>query len=384
MAITREQVLHVARLAQLGRSRRRADAVLRAAVRDPRVGREDRRARPRGRRAHLPSARHRQRVRRGRARAVADGRGSARERSRPRGRARSGCRRRDRHAPNHGPAGERPRRREASLRRRASRRVPQARTTTCSTPTSERRVAGAEGIPIALKDLVSTKGVETTAGSRILAGLRAGVRRDRRRAVPRAGLSVLGKTNMDEFAMGSSTENSAYGPTFNPWDLDKRAGRLLRRLGRGRRRRARSVGARLGHRRVDQAAGCPVRRRRAAADVRHRLALRDRRVRLEPRPDRADHEDGRDCALLYSVIAGRDPRDTTTVDLPAPVEIPEASDLCGAASRACRASSTASRASSRASRRPCRRPSSAPSSSARRSRSASCRSRSSTGSPATT
>src|SRR5205814_9998745 len=80
------------------------------------------------------------------------------------------------------------------------------------------------GVPLALKDVIVTKDVPTTAGSRILEGWRPPYDAhvvDRMRA---AGIVVLGKTNMDEFAMGSSTEHSAYGPSHNPWDLSRTPG----------------------------------------------------------------------------------------------------------------------------------------------------------------
>ncbi|MBM3678793.1 MAG: Asp-tRNA(Asn)/Glu-tRNA(Gln) amidotransferase GatCAB subunit A, partial [Actinobacteria bacterium] len=74
------------------------------------------------------------------------------------------------------------------------------------------------GVPIALKDVISTRGVETTAGSRILSGYRPVFDATVAARCRQAGLPLLGKTNTDEFAMGSSTENSAYGPSRNPWD----------------------------------------------------------------------------------------------------------------------------------------------------------------------
>jgi aspartyl-tRNA(Asn)/glutamyl-tRNA(Gln) amidotransferase subunit A len=77
------------------------------------------------------------------------------------------------------------------------------------------------GVPLAMKDVVVTEGVPTTAGSKILEGWVPPYDATVSRRVKDAGIVMLGKTNMDEFAMGSSTENSAYGPTHNPWDLSR-------------------------------------------------------------------------------------------------------------------------------------------------------------------
>ncbi|MFD0967235.1 Asp-tRNA(Asn)/Glu-tRNA(Gln) amidotransferase subunit GatA [Plantactinospora endophytica] len=89
-----------------------------------------------------------------------------------------------------------------------------------------RRAAGDElgplaGVPVAVKDVLTTKGVPTTVGSKILEGWRPPYDSTIVRRLREAGTVMLGKTNMDEFAMGSSTEYSAYGPTGNPWDLGR-------------------------------------------------------------------------------------------------------------------------------------------------------------------
>jgi aspartyl-tRNA(Asn)/glutamyl-tRNA(Gln) amidotransferase subunit A len=174
------------------------------------------------------------------------------------------------------------------------------------------------GVPIAVKDVVTTKGLPTTAGSKILEGWRPPYDATIVSRMREAGLVILGKTNMDEFAMGSSTEYSAYGPTHNPWDLDRIPGGS----GGGS---AAALAAYQAPLAIGTDTGGSIRQPGAVTGTvgakptyggTSRYGLIAFSSSLDtPGPCARTVED---TALLHAVLAGHDPKDSTSIPAAAP------------------------------------------------------------------
>ena len=200
----------------------------------------------------------------------------------------------------------------------------------------DRRAAGRpasvlDGVPVAVKDLMATRGIPTTCGSRILAGWVPPYDATVVTRLREAGMPILGKTNMDEFAMGSSTEHSAFGPSHNPWDLERVPGGS----GGGSSAAVASYETPLA---LGTDTGGSIRQPAALTGTvgvkpTYGGVSRYGIVALASSLDQVGPcaRTVVDAALLHSVIAGHDPRDSTSIDAPVPalVEAARRADVHG-------------------------------------------------------
>jgi aspartyl-tRNA(Asn)/glutamyl-tRNA(Gln) amidotransferase subunit A len=185
------------------------------------------------------------------------------------------------------------------------------------------------GIPVAVKDLFCTEGVVTTAGSRILEGHRPLYTATAVQKLVEAGAEVLGKTNMDEFAMGSSNENSAYGPVLNPWDR-------ARVPGGSSGGSAAVVGGGLAPCAIGTDTGGSIRQPAALCGIvglkpTYGAISRYGMIAFASSLDQCGPlaRDVTDAALLLGAMQGRDPCDSTSVGIEGGVEAPRREDLKG-------------------------------------------------------
>ncbi|GAA4848646.1 Asp-tRNA(Asn)/Glu-tRNA(Gln) amidotransferase subunit GatA [Pseudonocardia benzenivorans] len=177
------------------------------------------------------------------------------------------------------------------------------------------------GVPLALKDVLTTTDMPTTVGSRILEGWRPPYDATVTAKLRAAGVTILGKTNMDEFAMGSSTEYSAYGPTHNPWNLDRIPGGS----GGGSAAALAAFEAPLA---IGTDTGGSIRQPAAMTGTvgvkpTYGGVSRYGLVACASSLDQAGPcaRTVLDAALLHEVIAGHDPLDSTSIDAPVPAVV---------------------------------------------------------------
>jgi aspartyl-tRNA(Asn)/glutamyl-tRNA(Gln) amidotransferase subunit A len=185
------------------------------------------------------------------------------------------------------------------------------------------------GVPVAVKDLFCTEGVPSQAGSRILEGYRPPYSATVVEKLRAAGAPLLGKTNQDEFAMGSSNENSGFGPVLNPWD----PGRVPGGSSGGS---AAAVAAGLAPWAIGTDTGGSIRQPAALCGVvgvkpTYGACSRYGMIAFASSLDQAGPvtRNVTDAALLLSQMVGRDPLDSTSVEFPGSVSLPTAEDLKG-------------------------------------------------------
>jgi aspartyl-tRNA(Asn)/glutamyl-tRNA(Gln) amidotransferase subunit A len=185
------------------------------------------------------------------------------------------------------------------------------------------------GVPVAVKDLFCTEGVPSQAGSRILEDYRPPYTATVVQGLERAGASLLGKTNQDEFAMGSSTENSGYGPTLNPWDRSRVPGGSSGGS-------AAAVAGGLAPWAIGTDTGGSIRQPAALCGIvglkpTYGACSRYGMIAFASSLDQAGPltRTVADAALLFAHMVGRDPCDSTSLAFPEPVNPPTATDLKG-------------------------------------------------------
>jgi aspartyl-tRNA(Asn)/glutamyl-tRNA(Gln) amidotransferase subunit A len=180
------------------------------------------------------------------------------------------------------------------------------------------RLAPLAGVPVAVKDIFTTADMPTTCGSRILEGWRPPYESTVTRRLRDAGAIILGKTNLDEFAMGSSTENSAFGPSHNPWDL----GRVPGGSSGGSAAAVAgyqapiAVGTDTGGSIRQPAAVCGIVGVKPTYGGSSRYGVVAFASSLDTPGPLA--RTVLDAALLHEAMSGHDPRDSTSVDAPVP------------------------------------------------------------------
>ncbi len=185
------------------------------------------------------------------------------------------------------------------------------------------------GVPVAVKDLFCTKGVPSQSGSKILEGYRPPYTATVIAKLAEAGAPLLGKTNQDEFAMGSSNENSAYGPVLNPWDRSRVPGGSSGGS-------AAAVAAGLAPWAIGTDTGGSIRQPAALCGIvglkpTYGACSRYGMIAFASSLDQAGPftRDVTDAALLFRHMVGRDPRDSTSLDFPGEIDLPRAEDLKG-------------------------------------------------------